>query len=1178
MNRLSDRIYELLPAVYRINDAKEKQGEEALKALLEVIAEQIRLVEDDIGQLYDNWFIETCAEWLVPYIGDLLGVRGLYQTEAGFTQRARVANTLAYRRRKGTATMLEQLAYDTTRWHARAAEFFQLLETTQYINHLRPANLRTPNLRQANALELLDGPFDKIAHTADVRHIASRRGKYNIPNVGLYLWRLQTYMLSGVRPRPFPGPPDGRFTFSPLGNSTPLFNRPRTEATITHLAEEPEVPNAIRPGAFYLDLQEYSDQNLSLAEADRTGKSMYYGQNASLAIMHAGNVIPPVDVVSMDLSTWARPPARVRGFLSDPITEPITLTAGITASTPAVEVSFGGNPKKPIVLSASPTTVDEAARLLTEALREEGRILALEQDSQAYTFLHAQVVAVADRLFVLPGGPGMTVSFSIPAEDPNTRDELKLDPLVLVDAAFSSILKPFPKLASGNLNLTIAGIGPHELALSSLPTDLFSARAQLESAIHGADTDPAFQRARVLIQDDRLLVVPGFAAGAISAGPVTFTPAASDPAIAFRLGLKDRVGVDVRLGRIAFPLGTFIGEVRADFAYGFSGDLGGGPYDRRWVRRPGEPLPTAYQNSVAEPKKLDYYLRVSAIPTDPAEFTTISDALDHWANALNKPHAVIEICDNETYKEDLSIEMDAKDLIIQAENKKRPVLFGDIIVTGSQGGRLALNGLLIAGAVTVEGTNSLYQLDILHSTLVPGGRRDINGQASDSDQTSLEVKATNPELKVNLYRAISGPIHLPTGISSLEVRDSILESPLRDQLAWVSPVLVSGKVTSAKIPSHPPAQMTITIGEEGPYPLTLSRPRGILANQLITPSILAACLKSAIHDVHETPAFQQAQVLREGTTLIVLPGTPAKVSFAALGDSGLIDNLGLDPGYVSERVALVSGPIRLPLSASSPALDLTLGTESQTIFMNPPVTKAQVRVNLENAIRDASHSPAFENAIVAFHAEDNRLAIVPGEADVAARFHTVPIDHTTLGDLSLASDHFVIAAVATGEKPAPPTSLVRATVLGQVHVKELSLASEAILNGRIHADRRQSGCVRFSFVTDGSRTPRCYRCQPELEIKTRLEEEKSASAEEQKRIRRHILSGLKPSFTSTRYGHPAYCQLSLSCPDQIRTGAEDGGEMGAFYFLKQPQREGNLLASLDEYLRVGLEAGIFYVT
>src|SRR5262249_19545738 len=152
---------------------------EPLRALLAVLAEQAAIVEDDIAQLYDNWFIETCAEWVVPYIGDLLGARGLYSLRRtssrppAFSQRARGANTIGSPRPKGTASMLEQVARDFTGWDARAVEFFELLATTQYLNHLRPKNLRTPDLRDLPTRELLDTPFDTIAHTADVRHIAS---------------------------------------------------------------------------------------------------------------------------------------------------------------------------------------------------------------------------------------------------------------------------------------------------------------------------------------------------------------------------------------------------------------------------------------------------------------------------------------------------------------------------------------------------------------------------------------------------------------------------------------------------------------------------------------------------------------------------------------------------------------------------------------------------------------------------------------------------------------------------------------------------------------------------------------------------------------------------------------------------------------------------------------------
>lgn len=71
---------------------------------------------------------------------------------------------------------------------------------------------------------------------------------------------------------------------------------------------------------------------------------------------------------------------------------------------------------------------------------------------------------------------------------------------------------------------------------------------------------------------------------------------------------------------------------------------------------------------------------------------------------------------------------------------------------------------------------------------------------------------------------------------------------------------------------------------------------------------------------------------------------------------------------------------------------------------------------------------------------------------------------------------------------------------------------------------------------------------------------------------------MRPQFTSLRYGDAGYCQLSRRTAAEIREGADDDAEMGAFHDLYQPQRESNLRVRLDEYLRFGLEAGILYAT
>jgi hypothetical protein len=36
--------------------------------------------------------------------------------------------------------------------------------------------------------------------------------------------------------------------------------------------------------------------------------------------------------------------------------------------------------------------------------------------------------------------------------------------------------------------------------------------------------------------------------------------------------------------------------------------------------------------------------------------------------------------------------------------------------------------------------------------------------------------------------------------------------------------------------------------------------------------------------------------------------------------------------------------------------------------------------------------------------------------------------------------------------------------------------------------------------------------------------------------------------------------------------------LGAFYFLKQPQRDSNLRSVLPQYLRFGMQAGVFYAS
>ena len=240
----ADRLYALLPAVYRIRDVQ--QGE-PLRALVALIAREFEALEENVEQLYDDQFIETCNEWVAPYIGDLIGYRPLHGVAPNIASpRAEVANTIRYRRRKGTAAMLEQLAHDVTDWPARAVEFFEQLATTQYMNHVRLHAPATADLRSTSKMLQQGGPFNAVAHTAEMRRPEAGSGRYNIANVGIFLWRLQAFRLSDVPLTPDPGDATGRkFRFNPLGADQPLFRLPVTETQITHIAEPANVPDPI---------------------------------------------------------------------------------------------------------------------------------------------------------------------------------------------------------------------------------------------------------------------------------------------------------------------------------------------------------------------------------------------------------------------------------------------------------------------------------------------------------------------------------------------------------------------------------------------------------------------------------------------------------------------------------------------------------------------------------------------------------------------------------------------------------------------------------------------------------------------------------------------------------------------------------------------------------------------
>ncbi|HKC65231.1 MAG TPA: hypothetical protein VKB86_16435 [Pyrinomonadaceae bacterium] len=211
-----------LPEIHGTKDAEQSPPDQ-LRDYLSLVEDAFGAIHENIEALYHDLFIETCDDWVIPYIGDLLGSSHL--SGDGWTLRADVADTIALRRRKGTLGAIELLTYNLTDWGVHCVELRENLVWNQHLNHQRPddggpppyrdsrpgdpnPNMKrqtvirggTVTLRDPAMLALLGTPFDPFAHTADVKPPSDGSIRYNLPNLAIFLWRLAAYRVRVTRP------------------------------------------------------------------------------------------------------------------------------------------------------------------------------------------------------------------------------------------------------------------------------------------------------------------------------------------------------------------------------------------------------------------------------------------------------------------------------------------------------------------------------------------------------------------------------------------------------------------------------------------------------------------------------------------------------------------------------------------------------------------------------------------------------------------------------------------------------------------------------------------------------------------------------------------------------------------------------------------------------------------
>lgn len=246
----AERLWQLLPAIYRTEDTDSLNSPGPLRELLNRIGVQLAVVRRSIDRLWADQSIETCDDWVIPYIGDLLGTNLINKLDpAG--QRRDVAKTIHFRRRKGTVELLEELALDVTGWPAHVVEGFRSLARTRHgldpavgpagFPHANPADVATllraegltglltgspagglADLRSRHGATLAGTAFDEYFHTADFRVGRGALGHFGIPKLIVFLWRLTSFGVTGSTPVAV-AKCAGQFVFDPTGREIQLF-------------------------------------------------------------------------------------------------------------------------------------------------------------------------------------------------------------------------------------------------------------------------------------------------------------------------------------------------------------------------------------------------------------------------------------------------------------------------------------------------------------------------------------------------------------------------------------------------------------------------------------------------------------------------------------------------------------------------------------------------------------------------------------------------------------------------------------------------------------------------------------------------------------------------------------------------------------------------------------------
>ncbi len=648
-------MYQLLPQLYRSRDT---QGD--LQTFVALFGHEFARLRSNLDQLWQDAYIDSCQEWVIPYIGELVGTTILFNQ--GARNRADVKNTIQWRREKGTLAGLEDIAAEISGWGALANEMFQELIWSQNLNYRRPQAIYALDLSDGAKVDRVGTAFDTACRTVDIRPASGRVGLYQIPNVGFWLWPIPSQPWAGADPV---GVGNRRYFFSPLGRDQMLYAGGDKSMICTSASVNPA------------DICSPHANDVPIRGRDfRDNTSQYWGTAPGFSIYEDGILLcepgAPVSTASINPSIDFSELAALNGMIvADPGlfgAKQFRVSAVRLGSKTTI---IDGQPAPLPVIPAGPFANNYVVDGLNGNVDMPGNVYAkgLPFNPDTPDFHQPFTLVRIEQLGADPNFPECEV--------------------ILQSAAGEALLVFLPAvsgLAMGQqMHFYVADDGSVYFARST--HDVGDVDLNPNSSFFGAYLPRHLARGPSDQVRPRLGVRPLAHRKAVYRSLCCWDHDLQKPPAA------GEVAIDPERGRFVFPVGEEpTGKLTVAFRFAIAGSIGAGPYFR-------EPLPAA---TLKVAKSLD------------APFRTIQAALNAAPGGSVSP-VVVEIQDSHTYQEALVVNQAFPGgLVIQAKALEMPVVQspgGDVLQVTSDVASFTLDGLVLAGGnVTIGGASPLVSL------------------------------------------------------------------------------------------------------------------------------------------------------------------------------------------------------------------------------------------------------------------------------------------------------------------------------------------------------------------------------------------------------------------------------------------------------------------------------------